>query len=114
MRGGYLGKDEETSSPILFGKFRKDRWYFGILMPCKGTGHPYCARTLKEELALAGDKSLVLRSDGEPAIVSLKEKVMAGDESKEALAECIVVCSCCLPLLPFAHRFGLYFILCIL
>ena len=51
---GYLGDREEECSPILCGKDRDSRWYYGILKPCKGTQDAYCAKQTTTELSLAG------------------------------------------------------------
>ena len=87
---GYLGDREEECSPILCGKDRDSRWYYGILMPCKGTQDAYCAKQTTTELSLAGHRRFVLRSDGEPAILALRTLVcakLAGEHGQETVVE---------------------------
>ena len=72
---GYLGEALDAS-PILFVKDRKQRWYFAILMPCKGTGHVCCVRALVEELLNTRHSTMIVRSDNEPAIVALREEAI--------------------------------------
>ena len=45
-------------------------------MPVKDTGHRYCSDSLFQQLQLAGEPQLIIRSDGEPAILDLKHAVM--------------------------------------
>ena len=73
---GYLG-EREDASPILCGKDSKHRWFFGEVMPFKGTQHPWCAKHVAHLIGLAGHKRLIMRTDGEPAIASLRQAVAA-------------------------------------
>ena len=87
---GYLGDRGEECSPIFCGKDRDSRWYYGILMPCKGTQDAYCAKQTTTELSLAGHRRFVLRSDGEPAILALRTLVcakLAGEHGQETVVE---------------------------
>ena len=82
---GYFGGREEECSPILCGKDRDSRWYYGILMPCKGTQDAYCAKETTTELSLAGRRHFVLRSDGEPAILTLRTR--SAQSSRQSTAK---------------------------
>jgi hypothetical protein len=106
---GYLEKREdcpegESPSPILVVKDSLTKAIFGEVLPCKGIGHPYCARTLVRIVANLGHPQVVLKSDDEPAIVALKrqaalelraahgitvivEESPAGDSQSNGLAE---------------------------
>ena len=69
---------------------RDSRWYYGILMPCKGTQDAYCAKQTTTELSLAGHRRFVLRSDGGPAILALRTLVcakLAGEHGQETVVE---------------------------
>ena len=72
----YLGEAEDAS-PVLVGKDSKHRWFYAMVMPTKGVGHPWCVKALVQQLSLAGHRRLVLRSDGEHSIMALKTQVVA-------------------------------------
>jgi hypothetical protein len=52
----YLS-DVEDAGPILVGKDSKHRWFYAMVMPTKGVGHPW--------------------SDGEQSIMALRTQVAA-------------------------------------
>ena len=47
---------------------------FAFVVPQKGI-HPYAVKSLSNAIALLGHSEFVLRSDGEPSIVALKQAV---------------------------------------
>ena len=89
----YLGDpagDEEKASPILELKSARDRWISFEVYPAKGVQIEWCARRLGHELAMVPFNKFVLKSDQEPAIVSLKHeavKVLAKLCGKTAVME---------------------------
>ena len=90
----YLGdptaSDEEKASPILVLKSAKDRWISSEVYPAKGVQHEWCAKRLGHELAMVPWNRFVLKSDQEPAIVSLKNeavKVMMKLNGKSVVLE---------------------------
>ena len=74
----FMGKEgEETTMPKLAVKDTSTRRLFSIPVPCKGVSHEYPIRQLNNCLCLLGHSKIVLKSDGEPAIVALAEAVKA-------------------------------------
>eukprot|EP00971_Amphidinium_carterae_P157586 3123971-Amphidinium_carterae.1 len=77
MDYAYLHDGDEVGDkgmPLLAAKDTVHRWYFGAILPSKGTGHPQNAKEIFRQFAAAGFTKVHLRSDGEPAIVDLKAK----------------------------------------
>ena len=74
----FMGQEgEETTMPILAIKDTKTRRLFSIPVPCKGVSQEYPIRQLNNCICLLGHSKIVLKSDGEPAIVALAEAVKA-------------------------------------
>ena len=73
---GHLG-ELEAASPILFGKDATHRWYFAVIMLFKGVVPSWGAKALVAQVKTGGHPRVILRSDGEPAVVALKDKVAA-------------------------------------
>ena len=71
---GYI-VERENALPILAGK--SEKWYFGIMLPSKGLSHPWNEKVVTAEIALCGHVKMLIRTDGEPAIVALKTRVAA-------------------------------------
>ena len=63
---------QKPASPILCGRHNLNRWVVCCMLPCKGTGHPFCVTALFQMIKFFRDKKLIIRSDGEPSIVDLK------------------------------------------
>ena len=61
----YVGREaEDRASPILVGKFSKDRWLMTHLVPWKGTHHWWIGKLVNDEI-MSGVQTLVVRSDQE-------------------------------------------------
>ena len=72
----FMGRAvEDRASPILVGRFSKDRWLITQLVPCKGTLHWWIVGKLVNEVIMSGVQSLVVKSDQE---VSIVEAVLKG------------------------------------
>ena len=86
---GFLNDRQDgepvESAPILVTKALPDRWISGSMVPRKGD-EEFAAHRLKAEVLGTGAKQVVIRSDQEPAILSLKEA-----EAARALQEGVVV-----------------------
>ena len=70
---------EEKGMPILVAKDLLDGEHgtgmmFARVVPQKGV-HAYAVKNLAADIALLGHPEIVLKSDGEPSIVALKEAV---------------------------------------
>eukprot|EP00971_Amphidinium_carterae_P015640 308814-Amphidinium_carterae.1 len=74
---GGDGSDRSGVFPVLVGRDTVTRWCLASLLPCKGTGHPFCVKETVRQVLAAGHTVLELRSDNEPAILDLKTKVAA-------------------------------------
>ena len=66
------------SLPILIGINRKLKWKSANMVPEKGA-NPYAAAVMSREIELAGYNRLVIKSDQEPAILSLIQMAKAED-----------------------------------
>ena len=66
---------EEKGAPILVIKDSKTKVTWARAVPQKGVC-PYAVKRLVKDLRLLGHKTAIFKSDGEPAIVALKEAVM--------------------------------------
>ena len=72
----FMGQEgDESTMPILVVKDCRTRRIFCHSVPCKGIAHEYPVRQLVNDLYLLGYKRLILKSDGEPAILALKAEV---------------------------------------
>ena len=72
----FMGQEgDESTMPILVVKDCRTRRIFCHSVPCKGIAHEYPVRQLVNDLCLLGYKRLILKSDGEPAILALKAEV---------------------------------------
>ena len=67
-------KEEEKGMPILVMKDERSKMVTARVVKAKGKD-PWAIGRLKYDIELLGYKKIVLRSDGEPAIVALKEAV---------------------------------------
>ena len=51
----YMGRElEDRASPILVGKFTKDRWPITHPVPCKGTQHKWVVERLVKDVLMSG------------------------------------------------------------
>ena len=64
-------EDHPGACPLLAGRCGSDRWLLGTLLQQKGVTQ-YGREFLQKELKNVGMQRVVVRSDGEPAIVALK------------------------------------------
>ena len=74
-------EEEHDSMPILVMCDQKTDMMFSSLVPKKGA-HAYAIMRVCNDLSLLGHERVVLRSDGEPALRSLKEAVQADSSMK--------------------------------
>ena len=75
----YAFMDRETedrASPVLVGKFSKDRWLITHPVPCKGTQHRWIIGKLVNDVIMSGVQTLVVKSDQEASIVDVKNALM--------------------------------------
>ena len=67
-------KAEEESMPMLVIHDRDTKMKFAHIVPNKGV-HPYAVARVAKDLELLGHTEIILKSDGEPAMISLKQAV---------------------------------------
>ena len=67
---------EDRASPILVGKFSKDRWLITHPVPSKGTQHRWIIGKLVNDVIMSGVQTLVVKSDQEASIVDVKNALM--------------------------------------
>ena len=73
----YLGREgDDRATPILVGRFTKDRWLVTRPVPVKGARHPWVVNKLVQDVVMSGVTQIVIKSDQEPAILDLKNAVM--------------------------------------
>ena len=64
---------ENTASPILVGKFSKDRWLITHPVPGKGMQqHRWIIGKFLNDVIMSGVETLVVKSDQEASIVEVK------------------------------------------
>ena len=69
----YMGREAgDRASPILVGKFSKDRWLVTHPVPCKGTQHRSLVGELVNDVIMSGVQTLVIESDQEVSIMDVK------------------------------------------
>ena len=69
--------EEEDNLPIWVARHHQTKYTFAHTCDCKGTEDPYIAHKIANDMDELGFDNIVLRTDGEPAIVQLQEKVKA-------------------------------------
>ena len=52
---------EDRASPILVGKFSKDRWLLTHPVPCKGTQHRWIVGKLVNDVNMSGVQTMVIK-----------------------------------------------------
>ena len=68
----FMGREtEDRASPILVGKFSKDRWSITHLVLCKGTQHRWIISKLVNDVIMSGVQTLVVKSDQEGSTVDV-------------------------------------------
>ena len=61
----YMGREaEDRASPILVGKFSKDRWLVTHPVPCKGTQHRWIVGKLVNDVIMGGVQTLPVPCKG--------------------------------------------------
>ena len=72
-----MGREtEDRASPILLGKFSKDRWLITHPVPCKSTQHRWIIGKLVNDVIMSGVQTLVVKSDQEASIVIVKNALL--------------------------------------
>ena len=77
LKEGYISEERGhgTGKPILVVKDGKSKWLAAHMVPKKGSD-PFAITVLLREIEkVMGYKRIVLKSDQEPAILDLKNKV---------------------------------------
>ena len=76
-KNAFMGREtEDRASPILLGKFSKDRWLITHPVPCKGTQHRWIIGKLVNDVIMSGVQTLVVKSDQEASIVDMKNALI--------------------------------------
>ena len=57
---GYLA-EKKDGHPIVFGRDRKQRWYFALPVPAKGIQQDWSTKTFAEHIAAAGHRRMHLQ-----------------------------------------------------
>ena len=82
----YMGREaEDRASPILAGKFSKDRWLVSQPEPCKSTEHRWIVGKLVNGVIMSGVQTLVIKSDEEATVMDVKNALMRKLRSTEGL-----------------------------
>ena len=72
-----MGREmDDRASPILVGRFSKDRWFITHLVPCTGTQHQWIVGKRVSGVIMSGARTLVVKSDQEVSIVDVKNSLM--------------------------------------
>ena len=72
----FLGAEgDESTAPILVVKDTSTRRIFTIPVPSKGIVSEFPARQLHNSICLLGHRKVVLKTDGEPAIIAVSNSV---------------------------------------
>ena len=74
-------KEEEKGNPIIVMKDRSTKMTWAHVLSKKGKD-PYAIKRISKNVSLLGYKRTVFKSDGEPAIVALKEAVKAEQDTE--------------------------------
>ena len=83
----YMGREAgDKASPILVGKFWKDRWLVTHPVPCKGTQHRSLVGELVNGVIMSGVQTLVIKSDQEVSIMDVKNALTRKFRSIEGFA----------------------------
>ena len=69
------GEDHERNLPIVAMKDSNSKVVFSNAVPCKGTEHPYPVKQARFNIKQLGYKKIILKSDQEPAIIDLCNKI---------------------------------------
>ena len=82
----FMGREtEDRASPILVGKFSKDRWLITHPVPCKGTQHRWIIGKLVNDVIMSGVQTLAVKSYQEASIADVKNSLMRELRSVEGL-----------------------------
>ena len=73
----FMGQDESKCLPILVVRDHASRFTFSQVVPCKGTGHLYCAKQLVANLEVLGHSRLLIKCDQENSIMDLRSVAIA-------------------------------------
>ena len=68
---GYLA-EKKDGHPIVFGRDRKQRWYFALPVPAKGIQQDWSTKTFAEHIAAAGHRRMHLQTDTESSMQAFK------------------------------------------
>ena len=69
------GEDHDKNFPVMAMRNSNSKVIFSNAVPCKGTKHPYPVKQACFNLEQLGYKKIIFRSDQEPAIVDLCNKI---------------------------------------
>ena len=84
LDSSYMGREaEDGASPILAGKFSKDRWLVSQPEPCKSTEHRCIVGKLVNDVTMSGVQTLVIKFDQEASVMDVKNSLMRKLRSTE-------------------------------
>ena len=78
----FMGQDESKCLPILVCRDHKSKFIFCQMVPCKGTGHVYNVKQAVANLEILGYPQVLFKCDQGPAILDLRNSVMAQCKSQ--------------------------------
>eukprot|EP00971_Amphidinium_carterae_P104017 2059882-Amphidinium_carterae.2 len=79
-RQADLVPEDDSASPLLIGRDSRSCWTCAELVPCKGAGHPWPLKQLEVLVGVVrflGYPRLIVKTDGEPAILDLRAQLAA-------------------------------------
>jgi len=76
MDYGFMGQEEQQSAVLLAMRELKTGMMLGMVVPKKGIGEDWVERRIAQFMNSFGYKKLLLRSDNENSIISLRKAVM--------------------------------------
>ena len=79
-------KDQRAVRKLLIGRDRHTKFTFCHLVECKGTSDKHVVEKVLKSIAETGNTRMILKADGEPAIIQLQEEI-AQKRKHETLIE---------------------------
>ena len=84
MDNAERGNDQEEGEArkLLVGRDRQSKFTFCHLVKCKGTGDERIVKKVLQSIRETGNTKMVLKTDGEQAMVQLQEQIITERENK--------------------------------
>ena len=79
----FMGQDETKCLPILVIRDHASKTVFSHVVPCKGTSQQYPIAQSVDDIEQLGHAKLILKSDQEPAILDLRDTIIARCKEKK-------------------------------